>query len=393
PVYLLSTTAFQNAQLSFAEYHRIAGVPPRSFKNDSVVGAFPFKGWMVWLYRTGNLNLRHSAVGDPERQSATYDLVINGAYGNGDETRGGNYSMADNFGDSPLAGFACGDVAMYVGSIGVYAQIGDKPWQMTASKKLPGSFGCPNGFACCKWRDASGNPGVAALSRDGEGIYFYAVGPDFDGVHGYRITELSADIRASIRSFLGTDFSNARLAVQEDQDALWVIVGRKAMVLRRPHPLTGERYWEFYQYSMGSDTIAFPAFTARYKAKWMRSNGATDYAERDIFGVPVTGATRDNGAAMPAPYWKSKVFTSDANSRVDTVDIYRETLTNTPSLEAISTRQTTSKTWSSGKRHLRFGALQQGWEHQFKISLGQNDDAYHRINIDVNGPIGKRLNS
>lgn len=222
--------------------------------------AAPFKGWMIWGVKGGAQNIKHSGVGTPERLRSAADLLD-------DTSRGGDYSLGDNYGDEPVCIVPVGDVVFVCGSRGVYAQVGNYPWDMTPFKRIHGSKGVLNQFAACRWKDDNGTPGLAFATRDG--IFFVGVNQDFVGDNEPVMQEISGDVRDR----LGLDAlvpisSEVRLVVDENQDALFVAVGtNKCYALRRPSLVDGVRRWEYYEYRLyqGTSSTSFKYWVAPVK--------------------------------------------------------------------------------------------------------------------------------
>lgn len=278
---------------------------PRPFPYKDLFAGIPYKGGAVWLKRGGGANLMFSRVGDPLKMADTRDSLD-------DVNRGETFTLGDNFADEPLNAHQCDDALLITSLNGVHAMIGNRPSEMTPPKKLPGSFGAASWKASTRWQDPHGNPGVVVLSEDGEGIYFYQVTSSFDGVQGFNAVELSEHIRPSLRSFLGsgsTDFTNAICVVEPKTDALWVINGKRALVLRRPNLVSGRREWEFHEFNMPGSVIARANADAIRRMKWLRSTGEFDENEYR-FGTNsyVMGWGSDGGLPIESIYWKSKGF-------------------------------------------------------------------------------------
>lgn len=207
--------------------------------------AFPFKGGLVWLKKGGENNVEFSRIGEALRLASDLDEAD-------DENRGRRMSLAPSLGDEPVCGFDAGNAVIVCGKYGVYASIGNRPSEMTPFKRVPGSKGVANMYAACRWRDASGNPGVAFLSANLDGVYFVQVDQSFDGDQGFTIQELSAPIRPSVKTWLSA--TTARMAVDENKDALWVGTSTMSLILRRPSSIDGNRQWE--RYSTGATYFA-----------------------------------------------------------------------------------------------------------------------------------------
>lgn len=385
-------------KLTWPEVITKSSYQPSQFNFSDITCACVHKGAMVYGYRglsqessnngdTRRVNIRFSRVGVPE-------ALHNGNEDPGDLNAGADFVLADDA-DEPQAMHSAGDALIILGKRGTHAMIGQFPTQMIPPKRLPGSKGIANQKSSCRWHDAAGNAGVAYLDRWGE-LWLVVVDQSFNEQGGYRIEELSRDIRGTIKSFLMdgqslSDFSTARLVANDADDSLWLIMGTRAIVLRRPSLVNGERQWELYSYTLASSaTISYVAFSSKWRARWLRSTGQMDEVEfNTTTNLPITGSSRDGGSVMPTPYWTSKTFTVP-NSRIDHVQVHRDTYTNTPTLQMVCSRQTTSKTLSSGKRGIRFDAYQQGWEHKLKVSMSETDDPIRLVEVDVLGPISRR---
>lgn len=342
---------------------------PSAFKVDNCVGAFSHRGSVCWLYGSGNRNLRWSRVGRPLEQATDFDELD-------DEARGATFSLADNFGDAPVAGFSTGDAAIILGNYGAYAQIGHAPSAMTPPKVLPGSFGCAGKKACALWKDDQGNPMVVALSKAGDALYGYQVNTTFDGQTGFRVIELSLQIRDALADFLtesgaGAPVHEARVFCDTAEDSLWVVLGRRALVLRKHHVMTHFRFWEFYEYDFGLSypKVRFTTFSIKRRHKWILSNGTVVEAEWNTeTKQPITGRYRDGGNEMPQAYWQSKDYLGPNRAvmrvRVD------HTFDHPLGVKVASTRKESDmKRVAEHKRFVRFSARQQGREHCFYVYL------------------------
>lgn len=356
------------------------------FKSDKCVNLCPFKGWMVWFYQGGTSSVRHSQVGNAEKQASDLDDPLTDF---DPPVRGATFSMPGQQ-DEPLGGIEAGDALIVPGSLGVYAQVGTAPAYMTPLKRVAGSFGCANKYAFCRWKDDSGNPGMAYVSRSGQ-IYFVTVSPQFTGDVGAFVSCLSTPIYTgglSVNTFLRdgqslSDLSTVRVAVDEETDSLWIMCGKRALVLRRPHPELGEvRQWEAYEYNVAT-TFPYLAFSTKRWLKAIVSDGQiVEFERNSSTGANITGTLRDAGSAVLTPYWQSGTFVTP-NCRIAHVLVERDTLTDTPALQVASTRQTSSVTCTSGKQFIRFGALQQGRNHVFKLTLAENSDPVRRLEVHL----------
>lgn len=377
---------------------------------DTVKGPFPnmkcaasFKGWMVWGKKGGARNILHSAIGDPERLPSPADLLT-------DDTRGGQYSLGDNYGDEPVAIFAGGDAVIVFGKQGVYTQFGDRPHSMTPLKRVPGSKGILNQFAACRFRDDYGNPGVAFATRDG--IYFIAFSQSFEGDESAKLTELTGDVRDR----LGLDAlipvaTTVRMVADENQDSLWVIWGDQAYVLRRPSLIDGARRWEPYLYRLysGDTSLKYAASPVQYGLRVM-SNVAHflefefDSANNVYMNSPAYQVAEGGTNAWLHHFWQSKTFTGP-NRRVLAASLDPVTVSGNPgrpSVTVVGTERTGGQITQlvasgGGKRALRWGPLVQGRSLSYFLSASypESDDyeyyAWDSVSIWESSPLSQRL--
>lgn len=391
---LLATQADSDLTYDVAVTHtEILALPegtPSEFSFTGVTSAFPYKGSMVWLYKGGSQNVRFSRVGEPLKLASDEDSED-------DLAAGATFTLADNFGDEPLGGTQAGDAVMIAGVEGVHATFGNYPSQMFPFRKVAGSRGVAGKYAFCKWKDEAGQDGIAYLSRDGQVCFsipgtFAAqeVGDTITLTQYVRDGELSPkdfllEEQASALSL--TDFSTAQVLYDERQDALWVVMGLRAMVLRRRNILDGVRYWEHYEYTTGGATV-----TMRYgcsSPKWglrvMRSNGKLDELEfNSNTRAFVSGSNSDGGSAAPAGYWESKTF-KGPNQRINFVAVERDDLTDTPTVTVYSSRTPagTAIALASGSKGTRFLPTDQGETYRVRVSLAETYEPIRRLKIEL----------
>jgi hypothetical protein len=247
-----------------------------------IVSGFAFKGWAVWLYKGGYQNVKHSKVGNPI-------VLATGTEDVDDVTRPATFSLADDFADEPVGGVQAGDACMILGKEGVYTSAGDAPSAMTPPRKIPGSNGCANKHGFVRFKSDAGEYGVAWLDPAGN-VWFAGSSLAFASDAGAKPVELSAAIRGFSREFLideaditFTDFSEARLDVDDATGSLWVTQGDRALVLRPPSLVNGERQWEAYQFALtssggggGTDTVITAYEAASGTVTTLTRGGATD---------------------------------------------------------------------------------------------------------------------
>ncbi|HMS54215.1 MAG TPA: hypothetical protein PKA27_02345 [Fimbriimonadaceae bacterium] len=368
------------------------------FTASGLKAGIPFRGWMVWLYKSGYQNVRHSRIGEPEKQASDYDL-------DEDLQAGATFSLADNYADEPETAFDCDGVLILCGQNALYAQQGAAPTLLTPPKRLPTSAGVANAFAAARYVSDNGLPGVAYVSRSLGGVYFAMVSSATDE-RSMQIIQLDKDIAGQVRAFLidgqaalwtaiGVTTESGkrdlvRVWVDDESDSLWVAAGKRALVLRRENQIDGTREWEFYEYTTPSnDYIHYVAASAKRRVRWQRASGRMDENEWDTSALAwITGTNRDASLAIGSVYHEYTI-TAPHNTRLHDVYVERDTETDLTQITATSTRQTATKTIASGKRFITFGPLQQGYKHKLKIILGENHSPVRRLVVDILGPIGR----
>jgi hypothetical protein len=366
------TTSPYTYMISYDDLTALTTYTARSFETTrKITGAFPFKGWMVWLYKGGSTNIMHSGVGEPLRQQSDYDLED-------DLTRGSSFSLADDFGDEPLWGHQCGDAAIITGSRGVYAQFGDRPSNMSPIVKLPGSFGVANQYASCRWRDDNGNPVVVFVDKNGDGAWL--VYPQIDVS---TVVELTVSIRSKMKAFLLTaqtlTSSSIRIGVDETRDALWIVCGKRAMVLRKASLADGKRQWEFYVYPFAVDVNAI-SYTIAQGMKVQKADGTIDEIER----TNSTGAfiTTDAGGAVPIGTWTAPTLHTPW-LRIGKLHVDRTTVTEAISVSTTSDRLTTAANSILAHRSwCRCPAKQQGVDHVITISVPAGTGGIQSLTVE-----------
>lgn len=384
------TTIDFNIAVSNAEALDLPEYEPSTFKTDNCTCAGIYKGWVVWGYKGRFENVRHSSVGEPEKQYSGTALTTN-------LNRGANFSMRQ---DDPVAFHEADDALIILCTQGVYAQVplvGQQPvpTAMTPPKRLPGAKGLANPFASCRWRDAQGFAGVAFLDLTGE-LYLAVVSDQFDGSSGYRLDELSAPIRGTIGAYLRdgqglADFSTARLAVDEATDSLVLVMGKRGIILSRPSLTDGERPFVRQRWTMTSG-IGYLAYSPRRRQRWLQSTGEFDENQwNSATGAWIEGANRHGGAAMPADsaLWTSPVLVGP-NTRAFKAYVKRDSLSDQPKVTLVSTRQTATYTVASGHQDVRFSQYQQGREHQLTLSLPETCGPVRGIELEIWGEIQKQ---
>ena len=352
-----------------------------------ILCAVAHRDHMVWGVKGGEANVRHSRVRAPNQVFRSDNVDFN------EPGRPQDFTMADDQGENPVQMHSVGDSLIILGEVGVYAQSGDLPSSMTYIKKVGSLPGTAGFHASCVFKSDDGQEGVAYLSADLRMVYFISAQAIAAGVYSFPPVELNADNREKVGTFLfgGTAPTAIDIFVRNDplSDSLWVCYRDKACVFRRD-TVGGPRFWEFYSYTVAGNWVQWD-FSQDHGIRTFRSTGEFDEAEYDNSAslAGITGALRDGGAAV-AGYWESKTFIG-GNSRVVFVYVDRDVLTELPSVTVTSTRQTTTKTLASGKRRAKFGPLQQGTEHRFKVTLPDNSGKVNALVVEL-AEAGKRTN-
>ena len=215
------------------------------FVSRGVVAAFPMLSWVCWLYPGGRENVRHSRVGDPERQAASGDEID-------DTTRGATFALSDDLSDEPVAGLAIGNACVLFGAQGVHAQVGNAPSELTPPRKIVGAPPIANGFAYAGL-SIDGVPGVAYVDASAEAVWWIGSNQAFATDAAARPLELTINQRGLVRAHLlggGAGIEDLRLATDPHTGALWVVAGDRALKLTPPNPIDGQRQWEPYEFAI-----------------------------------------------------------------------------------------------------------------------------------------------
>lgn len=245
---------YEENELSALTTITLTGVDPVEpeppFSTDAIVGAFPFKQFMIWLKNTGVSNVQMSRVGNAEElysDEATYDAD--------DLTQPAQRTLADNADDIPVWGTQAGDVAFIVGSKAAYVLSGNYPVDMSPSRQIAGSRGIIGRYAGVRFRPKNGQYAAAYCDPDFN-IWVIASAPQFEGDGRVAPIELSLPVRGKIREYLFTqqkfenpslDVAKTQLEFDEQTSSLWVILGHRAAIFRQD--MNGDG-WEFHEYSL-----------------------------------------------------------------------------------------------------------------------------------------------
>lgn len=358
------------------------------FTSTGVKFGVPWRGWVAWFYQGGFQNVRHSRVGEPTKQYQETDMPD-------DYNKGATFSLADNFGDEAENAFPIDNILVILGAKGCYAQQGSAPYELTPPKKVY-DRGVANPFACCEWKDENGTPGVVFVPPSGDEVIFLSV-VDATDDRGSRGVPIDLDIKGLVRSYLldGQSLTSASIRVWVDPRAntLWIAAGLRGLCYRRPSVIDGDRQWEKRLFTMSGGAISYVAIDPTRYQRWIRSTGQFDENEwNSSTSALIEGTNRDGGSAMTAMYWTSRVYAGE-NTRLDTVFVDRDTLSNTPTITAYCTRQPSgqARTLASGARYVRFSHLQSGFEHSLKIAFSEGDAAIRRVEMEQVSRAGRRV--
>lgn len=359
-------------KLTYAEILALDEFSPSPFNFTGIIAAFEHKGSVVWLYDDGDENIRYARIGEPVKQATEFDSEE-------DLNRGATFTMADNFGDKPLGGVSVGDATMFAARYGVHYQLGDYPSQMTFPRKTAGSFGVAGKRAFCRYKDDNGVAGMAYVSPNGQ-AYFAIPGSGSDDGNNVSLTESIRDGDFCLRTWLldgqanlgFTDFSSVQIKVDDRDDSLVIIMGKRGLRLRRPDQ-TGNRSWHPEEYNTGGNTVSikYLASSPKWGLRWMRSDGKADESEfNNADRVYIGGVNRDGGNPMPAGYWRSKVFTGQ-NRRIKRVYLNRNPIHVDGAVKVLSLRLKQLYRIVAGKLFVNCAPLQQGFDHQFEIRISE----------------------
>lgn len=344
-----------------------------------------YKSWIVYGKPGGLQNIVHSAAGRPWEVDDARNL-----YEDGDETAPATYDLVGDYSDEPLAMYEVGDVLVIIGKSGVSAQInnGRAPYSASFPKRLPGAIGGFSLRSSCRWRDEGGNWCVVYVSADGGSLYKVYVGGQLDGnqgelEQGLLIRELSAEMRGLMREWLfdgsAPSESLLQVGVCELDGSLWVAHGRKALIRRRPDPVTGEVIgWEQYEYTEVTAGVNFVKWC--WSSRWfspvlLESTGDMSEVEYDRSAnfVPIIGDLRDRGLEVTG-YWRSKDFSGGWRA-IGTMKMLRENQADEYQVTVISDRLTKDYFIRAQKFSQRALPVQQGYDHSFKIHISSRKGA------------------
>lgn len=293
--------------------------PPPPFTTRGLVSGLAYKEWAVYFFEGGTQNVRHSRVGEPEELRVKERVP---AYDPDDGTQPADYSL-EGRSDEPLGGVQAGQILVVFGRAGVYTQYGDSPISMTPVRRVPETSAPAGPRAFCRFRFDGGGYSAAWLDAHGN-VYALTTAPRFSGDANAEPAEISRTIRGFAREFLGADLSGAILQYDEARDSLWIVLGRRALVLRPGDPIEGARRWEAYEFRVVEDPYGAQLWTA-----WSRISDPTQFGggaswdyhettlsgkdEVELMGAGATSQTlRRTGFLVDALPADSEVLTVEA---------------------------------------------------------------------------------
>ena len=270
-----------------------------AFSTAGVCGAFPFKQFMIWLINTGVSNIQMSRVGNAEEMyttAITYDAT--------DLTQPSQRTLADGADDIPIAGCQMGNVAFICGSKGAYVMDGNFPVQMTPTRLIAGSRGIIGRYALVRYRISEGQY-AAAYCDPSFNIWLVEATPQFAGDGRGQPQEISLAVRGLVKSFLydeqlvlnsSLDKTEMQLEFDEEDGALWCILGHRAAVYRQD---MGENGWEFYDYSLRSSASYVDTWTGYFADGAVATSVAPGDVAWSSLGNPLTS---DDAYAQTATF-------------------------------------------------------------------------------------------
>lgn len=355
--------------------------------------AATYNGWMVWGLPGGRSNLKHSKVGSPTSLARETANIA-------DTSRGANFTMADNFADAPIWMGQAGRGFVILGSRGAYVQTGDSPTTCTPPARVRNAKGVYGFRAACRFGERTGNPVIAYITTSLD-LYFLAASQvDPGGNYGYQLYEAGSAIRGEIVDFLGggTPPSASKLCLIADEiaDSLMICYEDKAIVFRRIGLVDGVRVFELDRFAQSSSQV-WNYFTSHpyYGVRAIRSNGGFDELYRNSSSnfADIVGANRDNGLAVPEPFWRGRKNASPYIMQVTKIEAIRTDMTDTPTVKVKTERVERTVTFQSG---FKFGrglwADVRGHEYEVAIYPNETDEPFRYLILSVAVPNDRGYN-
>ncbi len=370
----------QNFMVTWEEFQLLAEYDPAggvaNVEQTKIRCGTVFKSWVVWGIKGGGANIQHSQVGQPTIWFRDGQDPVN-------DDRAGEYVLQGDNSDDPVNMFQTGDALVILGSKGAYAQQGDRPHSMTPVRQIPNAPGCANRLASALIRTKEGVPGVVYLSEDRRSLWFLTVLQVAGASVDYRLFELTARVRGKVWSHI---FGSATPSATEEveieycplDDSLHLRYSNKSGIMRRESQIDRARGFEWYDFTnAGKHWLAW-TYSSQYGLRGLNSDGSMDDFEYDSENAmaEITGALADNGAARPTDgtFWLSPRFTNGLRTRIDWVNLDKQTEADAVVVQVVSDDQTDSRTFTN-RRNKRFDSGQTGWFHQFRITLPDGSGA------------------
>jgi len=352
-------------------------VAPAAKPLGSPLYAFTHAGSVWYLLDRGTANIAISYQGIGERLNKDTDDLE-------DASRGATWTLADNAGDAPQWGASAGQAAIILGQRGAYSMFGLTPTTMTPPKKLAESRGV-YGRAAARWRLPNGQPAVIYLAEDRNLWLAYAAEGVAGDAGGY-VEEVSPLNRGLVAEWLqitsATDPMTVALAVDPVADSCWIVKGTRAVVLRAPALVDGQRPLELMEYAGSGWTHA--CTDPRRGVRLARVNGALDTLERHPTTFePLVGTNRDGGTPMPeAHYTPARIVAPRA--RMQRVKVMRPVEADTVAVTVTSKEKTaTSYTIAGGRRSVRTSQKQIGDWHDVKLTMQEGHGGIDLVAVEL----------
>ena len=354
------------------------GGPPLK---EGAVSAVPYKSWMVWLYKGGRANVRHSRVGDPEKLASSYDDL-------NDDGRGADFTLASAFDDQPIGGAECGSVLALLGSNGVYSQTGDSPSGMTPTRKLAAAPGCAGLYAFAPFRSDRGEEGVVYVDKFGEHVWFVGASQLFAADASGQAVKISEAIPGEVKKWLvdatGKGLSTIHVEVDEATGDLWVINWNRALVYTQSRDGESGRFWLRHHFSLDAPgTAGWSYFSFGPRRLWaLRSTGVTnEIAWNSATGAYIEGANRDGGFALTNPHYEIGQFARYGH-RITWVAVQRDNLSDAVTVGITTDRGgTVNVSMAAGVRAVRGPKSAQGHWYSIRLTLAETASAVETIEV------------
>ncbi len=338
---------------------------------------FAHAGSAWYLYNRGTQNVRVSNQGVAERLNKPTDDLL-------DTTRGATWTLADNASDAPMWGASAGQAVIILGQRGAYSMFGLTPTTMTPPKQLADSRGV-YGRAAARWRGENGQPGVIYLAADLNLWLAYAAEGVAGDAGGY-VEEVSPLNKGVIADWLqitsATDPMTVSMVVDPIEDCVWIMKGTRAVVLRAPSLLDGNRPLELHEYAGAGWTHI--CTDPRRGVRLARGGGSIDSLERHpTTFAKITGSNIDGGLPMPVGhYTPARVISPRCLLR--RVSVYRAAMANPVDITVTSTEKTaTNYTIAANRRSVQLSQSQIGDMHDVRLVVPEGHAGIDKVELEI----------